>query len=49
MKHRALCCLVFFVMACTLVAFGHSKIIALKQKLNLGTGLPQPLSSLEEK
>lgn len=30
-------------MACTLVAFQHSKIIALKQKLNLGIGLLQTL------
>lgn len=34
------------VMACTLVAFGHSKVTALKQKLSLGTDLPQTLHSL---
>lgn len=45
--------LVWFVCVCviayTLIAFGHSKIIALKQKLNLGTGLLPRLSQRTSK
>ena len=46
-----LVCLGFFwggggVMACTLVAFGHSKVTAMKQKLSLGTDLLQTLRLL---